>query len=113
MSTVIQPSLFDAPAAQAAAERGMEQAERNADADWRWAMEQAIRQLAASGRHFSADDARRIAGDPPIGTHPNSAGAVFNRMARQGVIRMVGYTRSARVVGRGNTVREWVGRGSR
>lgn len=103
----VQPSLFDAPAAQLAAERGMEQAERNADAQWRWRVEQGIRQLARSGRVFSSDDVWELVGEPPSTTHPNALGSVFNRLARQGVIRMVGYTNSQRVRSHRNLLRTW------
>lgn len=90
-------------------EQGMAAVEAHSDAEYRYRLIGAIEVLAASGREFTADEARRIAGDPPETTHPNIAGALFNAAAKTGIIRMVGYGTSERPRGHGNTVRIWVG----
>ena len=87
----------------------MRQAELSADQDWRQRVEEAIVALAACGETFCADQVREQAGDPPPSTSPNALGALVNRMARLGVIQMVGFTRSERICGHNNTVRLWRG----
>lgn len=105
----IQPSLFDAPAAQAAAEAGMARAERNADGWWLLAVENAIDQMASSGRVFTSDAIWELVGEPPATTHPNSIGSVFNRLAREGRIVQVGYGKSSRPRSHKNLLRQWRG----
>lgn len=100
---------LDLEAALAAKEAGQAQADANADILWREGVDRAIRRLAASGRTFTADDVRAVAGDPPPGFSPNAMGSAFTRASKAGVIRMVGFTTSSRVIGHGNTVRSWVG----
>lgn len=102
----VGPSLFDHVAAQQAANRGMAQAEANADADWRRRVEAAIGQLARQGR-FISDDVRKLAGDPPEGTHPNAMGALVNAARAAGRIEAVGFGKSARVKGHSNRVIVW------
>lgn len=103
----IQPSLFEATKRRNAA---MRWAERNpANTAYRAKLIGAIEQLAGSGGPFTSDDVRRVAGDPPVDCSPNVAGAVINHAARAGLIRMVGWTKSARVIGHGNDVRLWQG----
>lgn len=91
-------------------EQGIAEVEAHSDAEYRYRLIRAIQILADGGQEFTADDCRRIAGDPPATTHPNIAGALFNAAAKQGLIRMVGYGLSSRPQGHGNLVRRWIGR---
>lgn len=109
MSATIDQLGLDFTAAQQAAQRGMARALPDEEDAWRLRYERAVCDLAASGREFISDDLRAIAGDPPAWVHPNAAGAIVSRLAKLGVIRCVGYGRSARVVGHSNVVRRWVG----
>ena len=68
-----------------------------------------IRRFAAKGEEFTADDVRTIVGDPPHGVSANLVGALFHAASRAGLIRMVGYSTSARVIGHGNLQRRWIG----
>lgn len=90
-------------------EQGMAEVEAHSDSEYRYRLIGAIEVLAASAREFTADEARKIAGDPPPTTHPNIAGALFNAAAKAGTIRMVGYGLSTRPQGHGNLVRRWIG----
>ena len=78
--------------------------------DYRSQVEAAIRWFAEDGQEFSADDVRTLVGDPPRGVSSNLTGALFNAASKAGLIRMVGYGTSARVIGHGNLTRRWVGR---
>ena len=66
----------------------------------------AIAYLAASGRHFTADDVRRLAGEPPS---DNALGAVLLAASKRHEIVTVGFDRSKRVTRRGGMVRVWKG----
>ncbi len=103
----IQPDLFEATRRRDSAMRWVE---HNSNADYRAKLISAIEQLAATGGVFTADQVRAIAGDPPTDTSPNVAGAVINHAAKAGLIEMAGFTKSARIIGHGNTVRLWRGR---
>lgn len=56
------------------------------------------------GQRFISDDVRQALGDPE---RPNVMGAAIGGCVRQRLIRRVGWSRSARVVGHGNPVVEW------
>jgi hypothetical protein len=76
---------------------------------YRWKVENAIWELAQTGAYFCADQVRAMVGDPPREISSNLTGALFHAAARSGLIRSVGYTHSARVVGHKNVVKSWVG----
>ena len=76
---------------------------------YRHDIEGAIRLYASAGGEFTADDVRTWAGDPPRGVSSNLVGALFNAASKAGLIRMVGYSTSARVIGHGNLQRRWIG----
>lgn len=102
-----EPDLFSAIEHR---ESGMARVtESSSNTEYVTAFEQAIRTLALSGREFTADDVREIAGSAPIGVHFNIAGALMNAAARSGLIVHCGYAISARVAGHGNLVRKWRG----
>jgi hypothetical protein len=77
--------------------------------DYRSKVRAAILWFAVDGQEFGADDVRVMVGDPPRGVSTNLVGALFNAASKAGVIRIVGYGTSARVVGHGNLTRRWVG----
>lgn len=72
------------------------------------AVEKALDQLAESGRPFTVDDVRRIAGDP-IGTSPQALGGMIAHAAKRGQIRAIGYQQSARPEAHARPVRLWRG----
>jgi hypothetical protein len=86
----------------------MERARSSADPEYSAKVWAAIERLACTSRPFSADDIRAITGDAPEGRH-NIVGAIVNAAQKQCLIRHVGYTRSARVVGHANRVSLWQG----
>lgn len=82
---------------------------RQADAlaahpDERSKVEAAIRRLAASGREFSANDARAL-----HGVSGGVVGATFTAMRQLGVIRPVGHETSTKGNTHGKPVARWVG----
>ncbi len=60
---------------------------------WKSKADAAIQLLADSGESFTADDVRRIAGDP---RHPNAMGARLLKASRRGLIVCVGRRQSTR-----------------
>lgn len=64
----------------------------------------AIRQLAASGRPFSANDARAI-----HGVRGGVVGATFNALATEGLIESVGAETSTDRGTHGKSVTRWIG----
>jgi hypothetical protein len=88
---------------------GMALAEAAASEDWQDRWDEAIRLLAGSGREFTADDVREVAGPPT--DHPNAAGSRFHTAAMAGLIRRVGYRKSARDVLRAHPIAVWTGTG--
>jgi hypothetical protein len=77
---------------------------------YRLRLEAAIEVVAATGRVFTSDDVRLLAGETPKGESTNLVGALFSAAANSGLIRQEGYRISARVIGHGNLVRAWRGR---
>jgi hypothetical protein len=101
-----QLDIFDAISQR---DQGLTQVIESSDAGYRDKLLAAIEVLAASGESFTADDVRQGAGDPPAGTHPNIAGAIFQQAVKAGLIRTVGFAHSVRAVGHHNVVRLWRG----
>ena len=50
-----------------------------------------------------------VAENAPRGVSTNVVGALFNAASKTGQIRMVGFTRSGRIVGHGNRLVSWIG----
>lgn len=86
---------------------GMMLADEAASQDWKDRWDKAIRLLAISGEPFCSDDVREIAGAPE--DHPNAAGARFQAAARAGLIRKIGFVKSARAALHAHHVAQWVG----
>lgn len=77
---------------------------------WDAAAQQAIGQLAKSGRPFTADDFRRLMVDAPDPHHPNTIGSFFRRAHADGLITPTGKVRQATTASRhGALIREWIG----
>lgn len=74
--------------------------------DWKHRADEAISTLAATGREFTAEDVRQLAGDP---LHPNAMGARFLTAARSGVIECVGFTTGTRVPSHARILRRYRG----
>jgi len=66
----------------------------------------AIRVMARSGTSFTAEDIRRMCGDPD---RPNLMGALFLQAAKDDVIAFVRYEVSERAERRGAPVKVWRG----
>jgi hypothetical protein len=75
---------------------------------WRLAADHAIERLAGTGGTFTAEDVRRLAGDP-LGSHPNAMGARLSAAARRGTIVPAGYVQATRPQSRARVLRAWKG----
>ena len=110
MSATIDQLGLDFHASQRAAQAGMTSALPPRDDPWAMSFERAVCRLASTGREFSADDVFQMVGAPSDERRAKAApGALMNRMAKLGVIRHVGYTKSARPQSHNNLLRTWVG----
>jgi hypothetical protein len=103
---------FDLTAGEAAKEAGQTRA-AGADRAWTWrgrALD-AIRDLAATGVPFTADDVIAVTGLPDVGSNRNNAvGSVFTTAARRGWIVKTGHYRaSRRVLSHARVIAVWVG----
>jgi len=90
-------------------DEGVAQVIESSPAEYRDKLIAAIEALASKREPFTSDDVRELAGDPPAGTHPNIAGAIFQQVVKAGMIRTVGFACSRRVKGHSNVVRLWKG----
>lgn len=75
---------------------------------WKIAVERAITKLAASGREFTSDDVRRLAGEP-LGTSPHALGGLIAAAAQRGEIIAVGFRQSTRPAAHARPIRIWRG----
>ena len=73
---------------------------------WVEVADEALLDLARSGRHFCADDLLAEVGPAPS---PGATGAVFKRAARAGIIEPIGFTTSQRLSRHGGVQRLWRG----
>lgn len=99
--------LDDAGAINPDALVGAEQAIENADDWWRSCAEAAVRNLARTGRDFTADDVRALGMSEP--DHPNRWGGLFRWAARAGLVEEAGARRSSTVSRKASLVRVWRG----
>ena len=74
-------------------DEGIELVDKNTSYEWKESADNAICSLALSGRTFTAEDVRRLAGSP---SRPNAFGSRFMKAIRRGWIKKVGYTNAAR-----------------
>jgi hypothetical protein len=103
------PSLFDADIDEGRRRRddGMRAALHSSDIGWKSAAESAIRELAATGLEFDAEDVRARVG--VIASSPQALGAFFNAARRAGTIEPVGYRTATRPERHGGLLRTWRG----
>jgi hypothetical protein len=105
------PSLFDAVTDADEGRRrrddGMAAALHNTDVRWKAAADQAIRDLAAAGLEFTAEDVRVRVG--VLAAPPQALGALFNAARRAGTIVPVGYATATRAERHGGLLRVWRG----
>jgi len=88
-------------------DEGMRRVTRAAYLDpWLDQARTAIRVLAESSMEFTAEDIRRMCGDPD---RPNLMGALFLQAAKADSIAFVGYEASERAERRGAPVKVWRG----
>ncbi len=71
---------------------------------WVEAARYAIDSFCSIGVPFTAEDVRRVAGDPPT---PSAIGALFNAVADEGWIVFVGYEKAHRPEAHGRIIRVW------
>lgn len=74
---------------------------------WKDRADAAIKALAAEQREFTAEDVRKLAGDP---THANAMGARFSAAAKAGIITYVKHRKSTRPSLHACKVAVWVGK---
>jgi len=108
-----QLALFDAAEASRAKAEGVGRVLDSGRA-WPWKLRalDVLEDLAASGEPFTADDLVAVTGLPESSTPNanNAVGAVFNAVARRGLIVKTGaYRKSRRAVGHARVVAIWVG----
>lgn len=80
--------------------------------EWAEVAYKALRELALSGRPFTADDLVELVGLPTgkvTDKKNNAVGALFTKVARTGLITRIGYTQSARKSGHATTIGIWRG----
>ena len=104
-------TLFDADFAAAEMARGTQQSLTGASVkEWTRDAENLVRNLG-SGQTVTADTIVRVIGLPTESERAarcnNAIGGLFMQLARQGVIRAVGYVASERVSSRGRVLRVW------
>ena len=106
--TSSQPTILEAIAE--ADRRGLEGqrvALNASDVRWKSAAEAALRELAASGAEFTADDLHdRV---QHLASSPHALGAIIGTAARRGEIVCVGVSTSTRASRHGGLQRRWVG----
>lgn len=86
---------------------GAEQADQNAEPTWRDHALLVIREFAASGNEWTADDLRARVGEPD---HPNRLGAVILTARKAGIIEPTGVVRPSTTASRhASLVRVWRG----
>jgi hypothetical protein len=85
---------------------GMALADQAEPSEWKQRADHAIEKLAWNAGQFTAEDVRRLAGDP---THPAAVGPRFQAAVRAGLIRCVGYTTGERPLSRARMLRVYVG----
>jgi hypothetical protein len=86
---------------------GVESVTEHTPGYWRSACDRAILEFARKREPFTAEDVRRIVGDPP--NHPNAMGARFLEAVRSGVIRRVDRATPARPSRHASSFSLWVG----
>lgn len=89
-----------------------QQAAEQSQPEWTNTAWDALRQLALTGRPFTADDLTAIVGLPTgqvAEKRNNAVGALFSKMARTGLIARIGYTTSSRKSGHATTIGVWRG----
>ena len=74
-------------------DRGVARVGENTPGDWVSRFDGVIITMASSGKEFSAEDVRLLAGDPP---HCNAIGARFLAAVKRGWITRVGYKNATR-----------------
>lgn len=89
-------------------DQGAQQALDGAHSWSRMAAEAVLRELAASGRPFVADDVRERVGSP-LGSSVNTMGALFLNAAREGLIVHRGWRQSTRREAHARALRVWIG----
>lgn len=92
---------------EAARDLGMARVEAAVSPEWKDRRDFVIRLLAVRGEEFTAEDVRRLAGDPP--GHPNAMGPGLATASRAGLIKKVGYRPSDRPTLHRHPIAVWIG----
>lgn len=77
--------------------------------DWAHHADKAIKQLAATGQPFTADDVRALIPDGLTPAHNNAWGGLFSAWRTNGTITPVGYRQSTHGPRHGGIQRIWKG----
>ena len=88
---------------------GIERVLKNSNSDWRTRVRCLIQNLAKERDEFTSDDVREEAirleiGDPH---HLNAWGAAMSALAKEGVIKRIGYVQSKRPVAHATVIGVW------
>jgi hypothetical protein len=84
---------------------GMDDALRRTGPAWAELARHAVADLCSTGATFTAEDVRRLAGDPEA---PNAIGSVFHQISDEGWIKLVGYRKSTRPDAHGRVIAVWM-----
>lgn len=88
-------------------ETGQRSIWRQTDNGWKAKALAAIRELAATGQPFTADDVRHRVNDDAVS--PQAWGAAVAGASRKGIIKRVAFVQSDRPERHGSFVAQWVG----
>lgn len=102
----VTEALLDLETGRTWRDRGIARVDAAEPDVWKRAADRAIEQLAATGEPFTAEDVRRMVGDP---SRPNAFGSRFLAAARSGLVHKVGYRPSSRPHRHTNPIAVWVG----
>lgn len=87
-------------------DQGIAQVDSHTPEAWKTSMDTAISTYAKTGRTFTAEDVREIAGEPPT---PNAMGARFLQAMKRGIISKVGYRSAHRSSAHGRAIAVYTG----
>lgn len=111
-----KPLVFDRPEnVNAARQAGIDAAGKNADPAWKSIARKVLRDVASSGKSFTADHvwAKLDSLDVEIPHTPSALGPLFLESAKNGEISKTGRLRRSRFVRRHRDLVEWVGTNNR
>lgn len=111
IAMMLQATLFDLKEGTAQRDKGVNTALFAPGMDvWTLRAEKAVQHLLSQGRTFTSDDVIEAVGLPRLESAPNrnnAVGALFQSLAKRGVIKKVGYAKTRRAIGHARVVTVW------